>query len=98
MKSASDRVSRAIRNAGITDRTLTGHSLRHFYATTLLKEGVNIRVVQELLGHASLATTQLYTEVDDDDMRHGVARLPHIPVRAHSSRSRGPRISGKIAA
>jgi integrase/recombinase XerD len=98
MKSASDRVSRAIRKAGITDLTLTGHSLRHFYATTLLKEGVNIRVVQELLGHASLATTQLYTEVDDDDMRLGVAHLPSIPVRMHSTRSRGSRVSGKIAA
>ncbi|AGW42280.1 site-specific tyrosine recombinase XerD [Leifsonia xyli subsp. cynodontis DSM 46306] len=88
MKSASARVSKAIRNAGITDRNLTGHSLRHFYATTLLKQGVNIRVVQELLGHASLATTQLYTEVDQDDMRAGVATLPPIAQRRSSARMR----------
>lgn len=92
MASASDAVSQAIRRAGITDRNLTGHSLRHFYATTLLKNGVNIRVVQELLGHASLATTQLYTEVDDDDMQAGVAVLPTIAFRAHSNRH------GRIAA
>lgn len=98
MKSASDRVSKAIRNAGITDRNLTGHSLRHFYATTMLKGGVNIRVVQELLGHASLATTQLYTEVDQDDMRGGVAALPPIDIRAHSGRRRGAPESGKMAA
>lgn len=95
MKSASDRVSRAIRNAGISDPNLTAHSLRHFYATTLLKQGVNIRVVQELLGHASLATTQLYTEVDQDDMRAGVAMLPTIRQRRMSARRRE---SGRIAA
>lgn len=98
MKSASDRVSRAIRNAGITDPNLTAHSLRHFYATTLLKQGVNIRVVQELLGHASLATTQLYTEVDQDDMRAGVATLPPIEQRRSSGRRRVIRESGKMAA
>lgn len=98
MKSASDRVSRAIRNAGITDPNLTAHSLRHFYATTMLKQGVNIRVVQELLGHASLATTQLYTEVDQDDMRAGVAALPPIEQRLKSSRRRVYPESGKIAA
>jgi integrase/recombinase XerD len=98
MKSASDRVSRAIRNAGITDPNLTAHSLRHFYATTLLKQGVNIRVVQELLGHASLATTQLYTEVDQDDMRAGVAVLPLIAHRSQSARRRGARESGSMAA
>lgn len=92
MASASDAVSKAIRRAGITDPNLTGHSLRHFYATTLLKRGVNIRTVQELLGHASLATTQLYTEVDDDDMQAAVAVLPPIPIRAHSGRR------GRIAA
>jgi integrase/recombinase XerD len=92
MASASDAISKAIRRAGITDRNLTAHALRHFYATTLLKEGVNIRVVQELLGHASLATTQLYTQVDDDDMQEGVAVLPAIELRAHSGRH------GRIAA
>lgn len=86
MRSASDAVSKAIRRAGITDRNLTGHSLRHYCATTMLKAGVPLRVIQEHLGHASLATTQLYTQVDDDDMKRGVAVMPAIPVRKHSQR------------
>jgi integrase/recombinase XerD len=86
MRSASDAISKAIRRAGITDRNLTGHSLRHYYATTLLRQGADIRVVQELLGHASLATTQLYLQVDDDDMRKAVALVPAIALRKSSGR------------
>ncbi len=92
MASASDAISKAIRRAGITDESLTGHSLRHYLATTMLRNGVNIRVVQEMLGHASLATTQLYTDVDEEDMREGVNVVPDIPIRARSGRR------GRIAA
>lgn len=85
MKSASTRISYAIRRAGITDRRLTGHSFRHFCATMMLAEGASIRVVQEILGHASLATTQLYTQVSDQQQRDAIALLPPIaiPTRAH---------------
>ena len=86
MKSASSRISRVLRRAGITDPNITGHSLRHFYATTLLREGVKVRVVQEMLGHASLATTQLYLEVTDDEMSEASDVLPRIEPRAHSGR------------
>ena len=88
MKSASDAVAAAIRRAGITDDRITGHSLRHLFATQLLREGVPIRVVQEALGHASLATTQLYTEVTEDELLDGVSRLPVIELRARSGRGR----------
>jgi integrase/recombinase XerD len=86
MASASDRVSKAIRAAGVTDRRITGHSLRHYLATTLLRDGVSIRVVQEILGHASLATTQLYADVTDEDMQAGIVHAPGLEHRKKSGR------------
>jgi len=50
--------------AGVV-RRITPHMLRHTAATQLLEAGVDIRLVQRLLGHASIATTQIYTQVTD---------------------------------
>lgn len=57
------------------ERRLTPHMLRHTFATRLLGQGVGIRVIQILLGHASIATTQIYTHVSDQQMKMAVDLL-----------------------
>ena len=58
----------AAERAGITVE-VSPHTLRHSYATHLLDGGADVRVVQELLGHASVTTTQIYTLVTVDHLR-----------------------------
>jgi integrase/recombinase XerD len=66
-------VRRAAQEAGIP-RRVTPHMLRHTLATALLSRGCDIRYIQKLLGHASVATTQIYTHVDTQALRDAYQR------------------------
>lgn len=67
---------RTFERSGVQRRDVTLHTLRHTFATLLLKEGVDVRTLQRLLGHASIETTALYLHLETDDLRGALARHP----------------------
>ena len=82
----TDLITRAKKRAGITDSTLTPHSLRHSFATHLVEDGVDIRVVQELMTHDDLGSTQVYAGVSSRLIRAGIDTLEPMTVPTRTAR------------
>jgi integrase/recombinase XerD len=66
-------VNKYVKKAGI-DKKITAHSLRHAFATHMMRKGCDIRYIQELLGHKFLSTTTIYTNVVDNDLREKILK------------------------
>jgi site-specific recombinase XerD len=72
-QSVRSKLRRRAKEAGL-ERRVTPHMLRHTAATLLIETGVDIRFVQRLLGHSSIATTEIYTHVSDEALRKTLER------------------------
>lgn len=74
-----DLVRKATNQAGL--QPYSPHKLRHTAATLMLSNGVDVRTIQEVLGHSSLSTTQIYTHINSDDLRVATRANPISKVR-----------------
>jgi site-specific recombinase XerD len=75
-------LKRACRKAGITKR-VSMHTLRHTFATHLLEAGVNLRVIQQMLGHDKIQTTVLYTHISLEEQRAAPSLLESLQAGCH---------------
>ena len=74
-------VKQRLKKAGLDASLYSSHKLRHTAATLMLQNGVDVRTLQEVLGHENLNTTQIYTHVDNAELRMAASATPLSKVR-----------------
>ncbi|NUO10494.1 MAG: tyrosine-type recombinase/integrase [Candidatus Brocadia sp.] len=72
---AVDCLLRRVRKDALITKRITPHTTRHTFATTLLDKGVDLKTVQELLGHSHIRTTEKYLHTSDEKKMDAIARL-----------------------
>lgn len=77
-------VEKYVKKLGLDVHKYTTHKLRHTAATLMHQSGVDIRVLQEILGHKQLSTTEIYTHINNDQMRAAVKQNPLSALKAPS--------------
>lgn len=80
-------VDKALIRAGLDVKTYSPHKLRHSAATLMLQNGVDVRTLQDVLGHENLNTTQIYTHIDNEGLRVAAAANPLSKRKKHRSDS-----------
>lgn len=80
-------VKNHLSSAGLDSSKYSSHKLRHTAATLMLRNGVDVRTLQELLGHEHLNTTQIYTHVESDSLREAAQRSPLSKIKKSSSQN-----------
>lgn len=75
-------VEKYVKKLGLDPHKYTTHKLRHTAATLMHQAGVDIRVLQEILGHKQLSTTEIYTHINNDQMRNAVDQNPLASIKS----------------
>ena len=88
-KSSLQAIFRKACRLATIQKRVTLHSLRHSYATHLLEEGVNLRYIQEILGHSSSKTTEIYTHVTSESARKVTSPIEKITLNKINNTQRG---------
>ncbi len=80
-------VKKYVGQAGLDTHKYSAHKLRHTAATLMYQNGVDIRTLQNVLGHSSVSTTMIYTHIEDESMREAAAKNPLASVRPHKAKT-----------
>ena len=89
-------VKQGQKKAGLDASLYSSHKLRHTAATLMLQSGVDVRTLQEVLGHENLNTTQIYTHVDNAELRMAASATPLSKVRRKKQSQTGNQSIGDL--